>query len=841
MHTMNLSHVLEGVTAIQVTHIEQELAIGRVSIDTRTMEKGDLFIAISGPNYNGHDYIDVALQKGAAALIVSKEVMATPVPTIVVEDTLVALQELATYHRRRMKAKVIAITGSSGKTTTKDMVSAILKSRYNVTATERNANNHIGLPLSLLNIREQDDVAVVEMGMNHLGEIEQLSTWAQPDMAIITNVGSAHIGHLGSKRHILRAKLEILNGLSEEGCLLLNGDDPMLREAEIPGYTPVYVSLDGDNDGNYRIQQSLQSEKGLSFEYTYQEQTVGIELPIFGKHHLMNAAMAIRCGLLMDIGIQDIADALTYFVGNSMRSEVVTIQGMTIIKDYYNANPESTEAAIELLDQYPTKGRRIAVIGEIMEMGDFAQEIHERIARKVSQVADVTFFIGDSHELFEHHQKSVKGYKNLEAFYGAFESFVHEGGIKEGDILLIKGSRSMRMEQVFEAFKKMIRFGSSPQLMRLPSSSARLYIDVHAMKKNIAEIQLFLKRHNDKKVDIMPIIKADAYGCGSETVINVYKQCPVMAVADANEAVTVQNVFPDKEILILYQPHYSEIESIVAHGFHVGVCHLEFVRRMNEEAAKVNRSIPIHIEIETGANRLGIRLDEIESFLEAVRKMDHIVVEGVYTHFICADSTDPEDVQYSDRQREIYAEAVNLIEEKVDTLRYRHACSSPAIITQVDAHYDMVRPGYMIYGYYPAPFLKDRIPLYPVLKLATNIIYLKDVQAGEYVSYGRTYQTKRKTRVATLAIGYADGLKRSLSNRGYVVVNGQKAPIIGRICMDMAMVDVTDIVGDVQVGDEVFIFDNVNITLDEVAELADTIGYEIIATIEDTVERIEIF
>ncbi len=841
MGIMKLSHVLEGVTSSQGIQLEKDLDIRRISIDTRTMEAGDLFVAIVGPNYNGHDYIDVALQKGASALIVSREVMSTPVPTIVVEDTLVALQELAAYHRNRIKAKIIGITGSSGKTTTKDMVSAILKSRYNVASTERNANNHIGLPLSLLNIKESDDVAVVEMGMNHLGEIEQLSSIARPDVAMITNIGSAHIGHLGSKRHILRAKLEILQGLREEGHILLNGEDSMLREAEIPGYEPIYVTLDGDSEGNYRLDDSQQSEKGLSFNYTYKGESVLMQLPIFGKHHLMNAAMAIRCGILFDIDPKDIGDALACFVGNSMRSEMVTIQGISIIKDYYNANPESTEAAIELLGQYPTQGRRIAVIGEIMEMGDFSQDIHERIARKVSQIADTTFFIGDSHELFQHHQKHVEGYGTMEAFYTAFESFIHQGGIKEGDLLLIKGSRSMRMEQVFEAFKKMIRFGSSPQLMRLPSSSARLYIDVHAMKKNIAEIQLFLKRHNEKHVDIMPIIKADAYGCGSETVINVYKQCPVMAVADANEAVTVQNVFPEKEVMILYQPHYSEIEAIVEHGFHVGVCHLEFVRRLNEAAALVNRTIAIHIEIETGANRLGIRVEEILPFLEAVKDMEHIIVEGVYTHFICADSTDPEDVAYSNRQRTIYKEAVEIIEGQVDTLRYRHACSSAALLTQVDAHYDMVRPGYMIYGYYPAPFLKEIISLYPVLKLATTIIYLKEVEAGEYVSYGRTYQTTRKTKIATLAIGYADGLKRSLSNRGSVVVNGQKAPIIGRICMDMAMVDVTDIVGEIQVGDEVFIFDNVNITLEDMAELTDTIGYEIIATIEDTVERIEIF
>ncbi len=208
-------------------------------------------------------------------------------------------------------------------------------------------------------------------------------------------------------------------------------------------------------------------------------------------------------------------------------------------------------------------------------------------------------------------------------------------------------------------------------------------------------------------------------------------------------------------------------------------------------------------------------------------------------HYVCADSPEPEDVQYTERQTKIFAAAIEDFEAVYGSVKFKHACSSAAIFTQKQAHYNMVRPGYMIYGYYPSDALKKAITLSPTLQLSTRIIQIKTVPPGTAISYGCTYITQRESVIATVAIGYADGLSRLMSNRGFFVVNGQRAPIVGRMCMDLSMLDITDIVGKVNVGDEVYVFDNINVTLDDVAAWSDTIGYEVLTRTEDSVERVE--
>ncbi len=286
------------------------------------------------------------------------------------------------------------------------------------------------------------------------------------------------------------------------------------------------------------------------------------------------------------------------------------------------------------------------------------------------------------------------------------------------------------------------------------------------------------------------------------------------------------------EIITLNQPAQEDIDNILEHNIVAGVCLLEFVKKLNSEAKKRNKVATIHIEIETGMGRTGVLLNQLSNFLDEVKKLDNIKVEGAYTHFATSDS----DLDYTYKQIENFNIAVKQIEKSLGKLKYIHTSNSAAIMKLDKVPGNMVRPGIMLYGYYPSNELKENIKLKPCCTLKSKISYIKQVEKGTSISYGRTYITQKTSTIANVPIGYADGIRRSLSNKGYVVIHDKRAPIVGTICMDSFMIDVTDI-SDVSIGDDVYIWDNNIITLDEVAEKCDTISYEILSSISNRVIR----
>ena len=286
------------------------------------------------------------------------------------------------------------------------------------------------------------------------------------------------------------------------------------------------------------------------------------------------------------------------------------------------------------------------------------------------------------------------------------------------------------------------------------------------------------------------------------------------------------------EIITLNQPSIEDIENILEHNIVCGVCSLEFLKELNKKAKEQEKIAEIHLEIETGMGRTGVMLNELSNFLNELEKLENIKVEGIYTHFATSDS----DLEYTNKQIKIFNEAVKEVEERLGKIKYIHTSNSAAIIRMPEITGNMVRPGIMLYGYYPNEDLQELIELKPCCKLKSKISYIKTVDEGTSISYGRTYITNKKSIIANVPIGYADGIRRSLSNNGYVVIHGKKAPIVGTICMDSFMIDVTNI-PDVKIGDEVYIWDNRVITLDEIAKRCNTISYEILSTISNRVIR----
>ena len=420
-----------------------DLCFSGAQFDSRNLRQGELFVALSGAR-DGHDFVPVALEKGAVAVLASKPLGET-IPAIYTDDTLKALQAISKGYRESLSAMCVGITGSVGKTTTKEMVAAVLGGKYRTQKTPQNFNNDIGLPVTLLGLREDCEAAVLEMGMNHRGEISVLTALAQPDIAVITNVGTMHIEHLGSRENILQAKLEMLEGLRPNGKVLFCGDNDLLgREAETYG-----AICYGLSEGNDLRGVNVQSVDGVT---TFVAEGMGVQIPItlpaVGNHNVLNALAAVAVGLLCQVPVQAMQTGLATFRNTGMRQNIYRQKGLCIVEDCYNAGPESMAAALQVLAQQ--EGRKIAVLGGMLELGGHAPEAHRQVGALTAQTADLLFAYGEQKE---NYLLGAAGMPYAEGFV-SHEELVQAllEQVQPEDCLLFKGSRGMHMERALRLF-----------------------------------------------------------------------------------------------------------------------------------------------------------------------------------------------------------------------------------------------------------------------------------------------------------------------------------------------------------------------------------------------------
>ena len=418
--------------------------------DTRSLQKGQLFIALQGAR-DGHDFIPAAMDRGAAAVLCSRKL--GDYPAILVGDPRTALGDIARETLKRIGAKVVAVTGSVGKSTTKEMIASVLSGAFRVSRTPANHNNDIGMPMAILDMPEDTQVAVLEMGMNHFREIAYLSDIAHPDVAVIINIGTMHIEFLGTQQGIRQAKLEIVEGMTPQGMLLLNGDDTLLRCLDVmPRQRITYF---GSSEGcAVRALDVCQKDGILSFRVEAGRLVFPVEMHLEGEHFVGDALAAVTVGLKLGVTPEQIAQQLERFQNMSGRQEIFEAKGCTIINDCYNAGPESMTAALSVLGNRP--GRHIAVLGDMLELGDCSQAEHYKIGRIAAEKADMVFAYGphagrvlDGTITGGMPESMGRAFEDREEMAAALKRVV-----KPGDVILFKGSRGMHLEKVLEAFLK---------------------------------------------------------------------------------------------------------------------------------------------------------------------------------------------------------------------------------------------------------------------------------------------------------------------------------------------------------------------------------------------------
>ena len=444
---------------------DKDIQFESICTDSRESAAGALFIALGGERVDGHDYIGAALSAGGGCVLcerIPEQITDRRCAAVIVEDSIKAVGELAKAYDRSINHKKIAVTGSVGKTTTKEFIAAVMTEKYRVHKTEGNYNSNIGLPLSILSMKDDTEVSVLEMGMSDLGEIDYLSRLAEPDIALITNIGSSHIGHLGSRENICRAKLEIVNGLKSGGVLVVNGDEPMLADYKKDGITVLRVALYNEN-ADYRATNIRMCDGRTVFDVVTPVSVVkDVTIPVLGEHNVMAALFAFAVGQRSGLESSVILGGLSNFKQVGMRQNIYEIGGIKVIEDCYNASPESMKAAFAVQKSIASEaeGRRmVALLGDMYELGEESGRFHEQVGADYALAGgELLFTFGESAEgiatgAILHGMLTESVYRNTDIKNPELSGEMLLHSLRKGDVLLVKASRGAAAERVIEYIK----------------------------------------------------------------------------------------------------------------------------------------------------------------------------------------------------------------------------------------------------------------------------------------------------------------------------------------------------------------------------------------------------
>lgn len=828
--------------------------------DTRLLNSGELFLAVVTEKGDGHDYILDAVERGAAGVLCQRPVDLERygVTCLVVDDSRKALLDWAQYILRKLGPRVVGITGSSGKTTTKELTAAVLSQRYNVFRNYGNYNDRYGLPIALGQLGPEHQVAVLEMACDGLDEIRDLALLTRPQIGVVTAVNETHLVYLGSLEAIAQEKgrlVEALPPADQGGVAILNYDDPRVRAmAARTRARVVTYGLDPDAD---LVAGAVKADtSGVSFTVFIKDffpipgvrgkRKLHVRLPLLGAHQVYAALAAVAVGLAWEIPLEQALEALTSVRPLPGRlNPLPGVQGTLILDDSFNASPASTLAALEVLALFTT-GRRIAVLGGLLDLGSFEAEAHRRIGQRVAQGVDFLVTQGDGARQIAEAAKAV-GFPSDQIL----ETYTAEDTLrgliprlKPGDTILVKGAMEARLEQAVagllaqpeQAPRVLVRQTAGWRKVRLqrPGRPTWLEVDLEAIAHNVRRVVEMV----GPEVAVLAVLKADAYGHGmvrvARTALN--NGARYLGVASVNEGSVLRQAGITAPILVLgYTPAWQARELVLL-NLSATVFNLDVAHALSRAARELNSQARVHVKVDTGMGRLGLLPDEVLPFVLSLRTVPHLVLEGIFTHFSVADS-DPE---YTRWQIGRFRQVLQALSEVGIEFPLIHAANSAAILTLPESHFTMVRLGIAMYGLHPSPQVRCPPDFRPALAFKTQIAQVKTLPPGSFVSYGNTYQTTGEQRIAVIPVGYADGFRRAPRHWGEVLVHGQRVPIVGRVCMDQTMIDVSS-VPNVRQGDEVVLIGEQGqerITVEDVAERLGTINYEVVSEILARVPRV---
>lgn len=824
--------------------------------DSRRAEPGQLFVAIKTNAGDGHDYMEDAVAHGVTGLLCNRppRFSTENVTVIVTRDVERALIRWATLVLDKFGTSVIAVTGSTGKTTTKEAIATVLSSKYNVYKSPGSYNGRFGLPVALGKLRSEHQLAVLEFGIDQFGEMAELVKAARPMVAVVTNIGHAHLDRFGTIESVVSEKRVLVENIPENGIVILNDDDPYVRKMRSHTSASV-MTVSVDTTGNrlgadmiaYNI---VEGRSRTGFDLRFGEQRfIGKWTPLLGAHQLYAVLNAALLGACFDIPVETSLRLLTETT--AMPGRMRPFKGVNdtlLIDDSYSASLESTIAALDWLESTKdsNEGRVFAVLGDIGGLGSSALQGYRIVGEKVAGIVDGLVTKGElTNELERSAQENGLSRTDIDITFSARDAAAAiKDRMEPGDIVLVKGSQGSRMERVVKELLadpdeaiNLPRYEAvfDQVWLERPNRPTWLQIDMDAVANNVRQ----LKKIIGEDVALMAVVKANAYGHGAIPVSTtaLLNGAEYLGVASINEAMELREAGIDAPILILgYTPGWAA-NLAIRYDVAVTLYDVTLARDFDRAAREMNARVKAHIKVDTGMSRLGVMPDDVTPFFRALARLENIDVEGIFTHFSVAD----EDSKFTLKQISTFNRVVKPLQGGGFDFKYIHAANSAGAIQFPEARFTMVRAGIAMHGLEPGqePMLGDEF--IPALTWKTTIAQVKELPEDSYVGYGNTYQTDRKEKIAIIPVGYADGFRRSPQTFGEVLVHGQRVPIVGRVSMDQTMISV-DTIEDIKIGDEVVIIGQQGrerITVEEVAERMGTVNYEVVSTILPRVPRVK--
>ena len=837
---MKTEHSIEEVVKASggklIVSSKKVYSIQELLLDSRKLihPADTLFFALSGLKLDGHNYIDELFKKGVRNFVVSKALDFTEEKYpdsnfILVKDTTAALQKLTAAHRAKFTLPVIAVTGSNGKTVVKEWLYQLLHEDYNIVRNPKSYNSQIGVPLSVWLINKEHNLGIFEAGISESGEMDKLEKVIKPDIGVLTNIGEAHSEGFLSSRHKTKEKLnlfvnadiliyckdyfDINQSIAEINALSKGSDE---TENKIKTFT---WSMSSEAD--VQVISVMQKDNQSFISCKFQNKELDFQIPFSDRASVENALHCACVMLYLKRDFDTIKERMKHLSRIAMRLEMKdAINNCSLINDTYNSDIVSLKIAIDFLKQQNQYAKKTVILSDILQSGRGELDLYSEVANilsenKVSRLVGVGPAMMRMKKTFEKNDAlQVSCFESTEDLLKSLDSSTFQS-----EVILLKGARKFRFEVIGKFLEKKVH-------------ETVLEINLNAIANNLKVYQGLLK----PETKIMAMVKAFSYGSGSFEIANAlqFSRVDYLAVAYADEGVELRKNGIKLPIMVM-NPEQRSFETMIHYDLEPEIYSLNMLDKFAEVLALLRNNgnkYKIHLEMETGMNRLGFEAAEIPLLIERLKLNHQLQVASVFSHLAASEDKDYD--EFTQQQITRFDEMSSAITAQFDYKIIRHILNSTGITRHTTAQFDMVRLGIGLYGIDASEKVQGK--LMNVQTLKTTISQIKHVKKGDTVGYGRVGKVTKDKTIATVGIGYADGLSRKLSGgKGKMLVNGKLAPVIGNVCMDMAMLDITGI--DANEGDDVIVFGQ-QPGIEDIAAAAETIPYEILTSISARVKRV---
>jgi alanine racemase len=809
---------LASITGAQTLYYHQDLSYHSLLLDSRKVlsPSACIFFAIRGNNHDGHRYIHSLYQKGVRNFIIEspQSIQQELLPEANIwhaQSSITALQKLAAHHRSLFSIPVIGITGSNGKTIVKEWLAQLLQKDYRVVKNPKSYNSQIGVPISVWELNSAHTLGIFEAGISQPGEMEQLEPIIRPTIGILTNIGPAHDEGFQNTEQKIAEKLKLFAHCQ---ILFYRKDNPLIAQQVEASGLPVF-SWSTQAAADVQLLEQQFGQHSCILKLKYRDTLLEFEVPFADEASIENCMHSICLLLYLHVSSTEIQRRLQTLAPVAMRLELKKgINGCYLIDDTYNNDLAGLTMAVNFLDQQKQQPRKTIILSDLFESGIEEKSLYAQIAKLLADKG-ITKVFGIGPTISKYHE----AFRSLEAsFYNSTEDFLKEVSPQAfaNEIILLKGARTFQFENIVKVL-----------LQKMHGTVLEINLDALAHNLNFYRAQL------KPGTKLMAMVKAFAYGSGSFEVANLlqYHRVDYLTVAYADEGVALRENGITMPVMVM-NPSYNTFDKLIQYQLEPELYSFKILNEFLQYLADSSAQALVHLKLDTGMHRLGFEEKDLEQLLQLLASHPAIRIASVFTHLAGADEAIHND--FTKTQLHTFERMAQRIDAAIGYQPLRHALNSAGIIRFPEAQMDMVRLGIGLYGVEANGLMQSSLQTVGTLK--TIISQIKKVPSGESIGYSRKGRAQGATTIATIAIGYADGYDRRFSNgKGMVLVHDRLCPIIGNVCMDMCMVDITGV--DAAEGDEVVVFGD-SPSIIQLAKAIDTIPYEILTGIGERVKRV---